>query len=664
MSNYQTASQCRLAPNATVPSNTPVRRARPGVVIFLHGVNDPGASYASVEEGLCQGLNERLDRADLRPGRYGVDYRAAKGVPEASRDQRTRDIIDDPDTHLYLRKDQHAKSVMIPFYWGYRAAEGEIRRDRNGDPTKVRTQYQDRHGNRLDRHFGKAGGVFANATNNLPDMYGPGFDSAVRHVANATLPNSQYMGKGPHRRYFVLAAERLATLVSTIRDLYPSDTITIMGHSQGTLITLLAQALLADRGKRCADCVIMVASPYSILTGPTPSGHSTLNALVRIVEQVTKSPYALPTLDSLVQGQPDAAGRAGPRWSACKGHRIGKGAGTIVFPERDNRGKVYLYFSPDDATVGLDDVSGIGTLGVPDLANGAPAMEKLRTLRFRQRLWTKRYRGGKPVMVGAEPGHQQLRARGEPRHAAGWSAKSAVSVAMSTDEYLWTNGEALVPMHAPQMFGGEAVQGSPTTLGQDRYDDVTQNIALGKTDAAFPWIPLPESYNGLSEEAARAKFNSESEDENKHTHAVRGVRGVGAYSRYLEREMTPEEAREWMGRAKSQLEKNSYHSAILRDPENHRWVTAMDVAIGQGFSLDDPDWRQLLVWMGDWRITPERYNSMKESKRWNELSEHAKQLVTASSVYYNAGVFPNASLVDLDRMPSLVTGIIVGGGRP
>ncbi|MCD9088153.1 DUF3274 domain-containing protein [Stenotrophomonas sp. SY1] len=662
MSNYETVSQSRLVPNATVPSNTPVSRSRPGVVIFLHGVNDPGASYASVEEGLCRGLNERLDRNDMRPGRYGVDYRAAKRMPEASRDQRTRDMIDDPDTHLYLRKDQHAKSVMIPFYWGYRAAESEIRRDRSGDPTKVRTQYQDKHGNRLDRHFGKAGGVFANATNNLPDMYGPGFDSAVRHVANATLPNSQYMGKGPHRRYFVLAAERLATLVSTIRDLFPSETITIMGHSQGTLITLLAQALLVDRQKRCADCVIMVASPYSILTGPTPGGHSTLDTLVRIVEQVTKSPYALPTLDSLVQGHIDARGRAGSCWNARQGQRIGKGAGTVVFPERDNRGKVYLYFSPDDATVGLDDVSGIGTLGVPDLANGSPAMDKLRTLRFHQRLWTKRHRDGKPVMVGAEPGRQQLRAKGEPRHAAGWSTKSAVSVAMSTDELLWTNGEALVPMHAPQMFGGEAVKGSPTTLGQDRHDDVTRNIALGKDGADFPWKPLPESYNGMSEEAARAKFNSESEDENKQTRAVRTVRGVGMYSRHLEREMTPEEAREWMGEAKSQLENNSYHSAILRDPENHRWVTAMDVAIGQGFSLDDPDWRQLLVWMADWRMTPERLELMQDNKKWKVLSEHAKRLITASSNYYDAGVFPPASLVNLDRMPSLVTGIILYGG--
>jgi hypothetical protein len=44
----------------------------PGIVIFIHGVNDPGAVYSVVEQGLCQGLNERLSRADLKEGSYGA----------------------------------------------------------------------------------------------------------------------------------------------------------------------------------------------------------------------------------------------------------------------------------------------------------------------------------------------------------------------------------------------------------------------------------------------------------------------------------------------------------------------------------------------------------------------------------------------------------------
>lgn len=168
----------RLIPNR--PGDTPfeIPRDMPGVVIFLHGVNDPGAAYESVEQGLCQGLNERLSRPDMATEPYGVDYAKANETPAEDRREQQKDYIDDPDTYLYKRSagGEKPRSVFIPFYWGYRAAPDEIQRDRNGDPTKLRTQYQDLFGNRLDRHFAKGGGFFANATNNLPEMYGGGFD--------------------------------------------------------------------------------------------------------------------------------------------------------------------------------------------------------------------------------------------------------------------------------------------------------------------------------------------------------------------------------------------------------------------------------------------------------------------------------------------------------
>lgn len=338
MSNYEPAGQSRLTPNSTVPSNTPVSRQRPGVVIFLHGVNDPGASYASVEEGICQGLNERLDRTDLRSGRYGVDHRE-----------------------------------------------------------------------------------------------------------------------------------------------------------------------------------------------------------------------------------------------------------------------------------------------------------------------------GKPVWVGTEPSRQLLRAKGEPRYAGGGlSAKNiAASEPMNEDESLWINGEALMPMHAPRMFGGEAVKGSPSTLGKDRGDDVTKNISLGKEKANFPWVPLPEAYAGMKEDAALAKFNSEAADENGQT---RAVRTKGMFDKSLEREMTPDEARAWMRTAESQLEDNSYHSGVLRDSENHRWVTAMDVAIGQGHILDDKDWRALLTLMGDWRMEDKQIRAMRNNPKWNDLSDATRMLIEACGRYYKSGEFPASSLVNLRKPPRLVSG--------
>ncbi len=649
----------RLLPNATQPKNVAIPRARPGVVIFLHGVNDPGASYASVETGLCQGLNERLDRQDLKPGRYGEQFWEAKSKDRRTRSKEDAETLDDPDTNLYKRNDAHAKSVLIPFYWGYRAAKNEILRDENGDPAKVRTQYQDKNGNRLDRHFGKPGGFFVNATNNLPEMYGEGFDAFKRHFANPHLDRTKFMGACPHRRYFVLAAERLAALVTTIRSIYPSETITIMGHSQGTLITLLSQALLIDRGARCADCAIMVASPYSLIAEKTRAGGDTLRTLQRIVERMTKTPYALPSLDDLAAGQAKSYGRAGARWSAGQGQRLGKDGAMLVFPERDNRGKVYLYFSPDDTTVGLADVSGIGTLGVPDLVDGGrPGMTRLAKIGFKQRMWTKRHRDGKPVMVGDAPAHHALRAKGEPRYAGGMSAANvATAVAMAENSQLLINGEALVPPHAPQMFGGEAVKGTPTTPGMDRPDVVSVHAALGKASAKFPGIPLPKEYMRLSPEAALEKYNKDKEEDDQTSE----IRAAG-WLKGKEREMTPNEIREWMSRSDEVLNENSYHSGVLRDPENHRWVTAMDVAIGQGHSLDDPQWRELLTLMADWRMTEEMTEKMKDNPKWAALDPLVQKLVQASGKYYLTGEFPPASLVNLKKLPSLVDGHIPEGG--
>ena len=95
---------------------------------------------------------------------------------EAWRDKE-RQILDDPDTYLYQRdtNTHNDRSLLIPFYWGYRAEPGEIKRDENGDPARLRDQFQDIFHNRLDRHFAKGGGFFANATNNLLDMYEEGF---------------------------------------------------------------------------------------------------------------------------------------------------------------------------------------------------------------------------------------------------------------------------------------------------------------------------------------------------------------------------------------------------------------------------------------------------------------------------------------------------------
>lgn len=669
MSSYTSVGQSRLVPDAAAATNIALPRARPGIVIFLHGVNDPGASYESVETGLCQGLNERLDRSDLRAGTYGEKYNAAKRTTPEQRTSQDRKYLDDPDTYLYRRDDSEAKSILIPFYWGYRAAPREVKRDANGDPTKLRTQYQDTFGNRIDRNFGKPGGFFVNATNNIPEMYGKGFDKWVRHIAKPFLSNTQYMGQAPHRRYIVLAAERLAALIATVRSLYPSDTITVMGHSQGTLITLLSQALLVDRNQRCADCVIMVASPYSVLPEYTPRGSDTLGTLIDIVGKVTESPYPHPSLMDIQIGGDFSYGRAGKAWLGVNGERIGKDGGTVVFPERDNRGKVYLYFSHDDSTVGLSDVSGIGTLGVPSVVGptkdfGLPAMKALKEMRFYQRLWSKRVRGGEALQVGGAPGNVALRVWNERGGAAHISVASVKQATMERGERRFINGEQLFPPHAPMMFGGEAQQGAAGKAGLDRPDDVSKDVALGNPDGSYKWLDvrLSQTHVDAADELAAFNAGKSPGDQTERIKIVEEFGGIDAmYSGYwVRREETPNEIRARMEVDKSEWDPNSYHSAILRHPENHRWVTAMDVAIGQGIALDGAASRELLTLMANWRMKAVDFRKITSNPIWSGLDQRTRDLIAACHRYYDHGEFPSSALVRLDRMPSLVRGRIPG----
>lgn len=650
----------RLIPNLNTTSKMEVPADLPGVVIFLHGVNDPGASYEWVETGLCQGVNERLDRPDLVAGRYGAKYKAAEKTAPEKRSSDQKVIIDDSDTYLYRRDttDPKTHSLLIPFYWGYRAAPEDIKRDEAGDPLRMRNQFQDINGNRLDRHFAKGGGFFANATNNLQEMYGEGFEPNFKthSVEFLSADNSLYFGKAPSRHYFVLAAHRLAMLVREIRRLSPDETITIMGHSQGTLITLLAQALLVDEGQRCADTVIMVDSPYSVLPDVTPKDHDTLSTLINIVSAVTKNPHTQPPLSDL-RNPATYAGRSGPKWSPAQGTRKNKLGNLTVFPERDNRGKVYLYFCPDDTTVALDDVQGIGTYGVPDaLPDGRMAMMILQARRFYQRMWTKRYRDGEPVLVGKTPQPEFLRAEGESRYPGGSFFVGLVSQApVSEGQERLINAEALNPPHEPQMFGGEAIRGTATTAGRDRPDDVGKSVALGKDAATFLWIQMPGEYDPykIDKEQALARYNSLSNDPEEHTRSVR----ISNNRRSFQREETPSEVRKRMEHDNSTWGDNSYHSGLLRSPENHRWVTAMDIAIGQCKSLDDPAMCELLVAIGDWRMDAKKFLNTTESPAWGRLSPRAQALIKASHQYYQKGIFPPYGVVPLSP-PALVKNVL------
>ena len=340
----------------------------PGNVIVIHGVNDVGVGYSAVEEGLCAGLNKRLS-VGLVPAGYRMPTVDDMGK-----------LVDDPDALFFKRQvDKTTFSPVIAFYWGFRE-ETNAGRTAFGQKT-------DRNGNRLDKDLSKGGGPFANATGTIPDMWNKGAGAPTDPVGDPIRP----VLDAPGRMYMILAAKRLAALISMIRDYDENDVISIVAHSQGTLISLLAQAFLLDMGARPADTLVLLNSPYSL------EAHTT--ALMRAAEMfagesnaaMTSADYAqlnarqsmnarLDTLINIVQGvarnksvQPVFAklddhakhcGMVGAKWVAAN--------------DRDNRGKVYVYFSPEDMTVALDHLHGIGWQGVQDVAGDGPLAASTR----------------------------------------------------------------------------------------------------------------------------------------------------------------------------------------------------------------------------------------------------------------------------------------------
>lgn len=331
-----------------------VPREQPCNVIVVHGVNDVGTGYCEVEEGLCAGLQDRLLRK-FKAATYKMPVVADKSV-----------LLDDPDAVFFKRSvAPDSDTPVIPFYWGFREVTDKSK-TLNGQKT-------DRNGNRLDKDLSKGGGPFGNATSTLPDMWNRGMYSPLDPVRDSLRP----LRTGPGRMYMVLAAQRLAALVSMIRSYEPKDTVNIVAHSQGCLVSLLAQAFLMEMGERTADTLILTHPPYGLdeemgkmmksmtyfkgdkdevmedfydLIDGRQTVHARLQTLVNIVAGVAKSRGAEPAFASI--GERDCGGMVHGRWKPDG--------------DRDNRGKVYLYFCPEDMTVALDNMRGIGWQGVPD----------------------------------------------------------------------------------------------------------------------------------------------------------------------------------------------------------------------------------------------------------------------------------------------------------
>lgn len=636
-------SSATTLPNRWRDHPVEVKRALPGVIILVHGVNDLGTHYPALDNGLCMGLNERLDRSDLYPNDYTIP------VPG-------EDAVADPDKiYFRLRVNNRSNSPVIPFYWGYRASEREIGRKRiNGEVVDV-------HGNRLDRDFAKGGGMFANATSNIVDMFGGNFHSSLLvRISDKFSDIAHPLRQAPDRRYMALAARRLAALIDTIRRVDPDETITVVGHSQGCLISLLAQAWT----KRPADCLILNHPPYGLHSPPldtiAQSGgeqqttHARVETLVNLVKRVCAQAHDAPPLEALLSSSPASKGRTGLRWTPHEGCRPAAPEASdspyVTFAERDNRGKVYLYFCPHDLTVGLLNVAGIGTLGVPDTISYSipgqrseqrPMLSRLGP-NFFQRIWTWRDRDGKRCEVGENTPYQHnLRLPDEP----GYDASKLTSAArwdVQTNALRTITGEALNPSFQPDLHHGELPatrQSDPRYEGRTGFDPIDASIAVTtiRRNMVHRVHPELQDRHPLPTPAELAAEMNRGKEEGDRVQVAKLWRQKDG-SVLVYREETPQEARKRIQDDPAGM-LNSYHSSIIANQEHHRWVTAMDVAIGQGKALDNPALREILIGMADWRVNPGK-GSGDPKPAHSTLSDDVRALVMKTWNYYKVGEFP------------------------
>ncbi|MCC7683171.1 DUF3274 domain-containing protein [Janthinobacterium sp. FW305-128] len=726
-----------------------IRPELPGNVIVIHGVNDVGTSFGAVEKGLCQGLDARM---------YGgghVFMPAAYRMPQASD---KKEALADPDDVFFKRQpDETTYSPVIPFYWGFR--------ERSNASKVVNGQNTDRYGNRLDKDMSKNGGPFGNATNTLPDMWNKGLFSPYDVGGDPVRP----LMTAPGRMYMVLAAKRLAALIAMIRDYDSNDVVSIVAHSQGCLISLLAQAFLLDEGKRPADTLILTHPPYSLVEDTTMffGAAETSRIFGGGRDAVMEEQYdaidnrqtlhaRLQTLVQIVQGVV-AKKHASPAFAQIKDHAVCHGMAGAAWraeADRDNRGKVYLYFCPEDMTVALDNMQGIGWQGIPDYidghrlsktkgktdksiwGDGPTCWEKESQRRqplaelgkgFYQRVFTSKQRldaTGKnngPVLVGQPPHDFALRLEGEDDHAhvaganrghrgshaeAPWPpVKPGKWNIFSTEsgrrEGLRTiNGEALRAPRAAVLDGGEIRPGQfPKDSDQARLprdqqgpceevDPIDAAIAVTSTKGLrmrkqeIIADPRPKQHRipefgagmfGAGEREQVEKALNLGKEAGDQSRIDRVSRHPGSGDKLIvDREETPNEARK---RWQNEVSPKSFHGAIIGNAENHRNVTAYDVAIGRGKASSDPKFYAYLCAVADWRLQGDIRNPVRPSiPRWNDFkkkfaiylaAEPAQRqlIIKGNADYYSSGVLPAFVPALQAGLPSTVVCETVNGRR-
>ncbi|RQU45546.1 DUF3274 domain-containing protein [Burkholderia cenocepacia] len=341
-SSFQVRAECRIPPHM------------PGIIIFVHGVNSTGEWYDAAEQALCAGLNDRLGRT------------------EETKLEANSYIVEDPDGRPIPRQIDPTKpghSPVIRFYWGYRSEKGEeytwnvpMRNPRGIDLWAWGPDCT----NKEEGPWYWGGGPFQNGTNNLQQLWS--YAGFRRHVLKFDMESlnteaDRQLQDAPPRTYYAHAAQRLADLIDRIRNECPRDTVTVMSHSQGTMIALAATALCKTRAP---DAVFVMNSPYALddkitdalacgAERPTPDAR--VNTFRNIANRIKQDKREMDE-ERMMQLQCGASEDM-DFWRPDNRRKSG-------IHERDNHGRLYVYFTPHDRVMGAVPLQSIGWQGVDD----------------------------------------------------------------------------------------------------------------------------------------------------------------------------------------------------------------------------------------------------------------------------------------------------------
>lgn len=377
----------------------------PGIIILVHGVNSTGEWFSSAEENICKGLNIRLGLEDtpyvLKPNRYNCD-----------------DVFD----FANYKKDRQwlnaseANSPIVRFYWGYRAADGEedsyqipLVNRQNEDYHQLKEQGLQPEALKAKGPWFWGGGPFQNGTNNLASLWSEhGFNQKMRYLGffgvevQTFAPDfDRLLTSAPPRKYYAHAAQRLAGLLDLIREKYPSDTVSVISHSQGTMIALAATAL----AKQAPDSLFILNSPYAMSTKTADyfslpdkellSDRAREQTLEAIINKVAERAGMLPadkypelfvgksadnqpwtpaishksellqtTITTTAEYDYVSSGQTYP--SVVKAPRKETTTSERWIHERDNHGRFYIHCNPHDRVMGSSPLLSLGWQGLPN----------------------------------------------------------------------------------------------------------------------------------------------------------------------------------------------------------------------------------------------------------------------------------------------------------